>query len=68
MRISEDMLLADIIKQHRGVLEVLRDLGLMCTTCPVLRFETVKDAAKAHGIDTEFLVNRLSGCLPTAEK
>ncbi len=46
------------------MLEVLRDLGLMCTTCPVLRVETVKDAAKAHGIDAEFLVNRLSGCPP----
>ncbi len=58
--VTKDSLLQEIIEQDRRYAQVLLNFGLHCFGCPLTAFETVEQASMVHGIDLEFLLEKLN--------
>lgn len=60
--ITKDMLIADALKQGNidAIANVLFSVGMHCLGCALAHNETVEDAANAHGVDVDDLVERLN--------
>ena len=59
-KISKDMTFAELIELNRDAAEKLADRGLFCGGCPMAKFETIEDGAKAHGVDVDKLIKELN--------
>lgn len=61
-KISKDMLISDAIQQ--GEFEAIRDClvsyGMHCFGCALAHGETIEEAAMAHGIDVDDMVDALN--------
>ncbi len=51
MKITKDMIIGDVVKEHSEVAEVFFDHGLHCIGCAVSLTETIEDGCKGHGFD-----------------
>ena len=60
--ITKDMLIAGALKQGNvdGIANVLFSVGMHCLGCALAHNETVEDAANAHGVDVDELVEKLN--------
>ena len=60
--ITKDMLIADALKEGDvdAIANVLFSVGMHCLGCALAHNETVEDAANAHGIDVDELVEKLN--------
>ena len=60
--ITKDMLIADALKQGNvyAIANVLFSVGMHCLGCALAHNETVEDAANAHGVDVDELVEKLN--------
>ena len=60
--ITKDMLIADALKEGDvdAIANVLFSVGMYCLGCALAHNETVEDAANAHGIDVDELVEKLN--------
>ncbi|MBR0598337.1 DUF1858 domain-containing protein [Sinanaerobacter chloroacetimidivorans] len=63
MKITEAMLLNDILDMDPEISEVLLFHGLYCQGCPGARNESLKEAAEGHGIDLQKLISDLNDYL-----
>lgn len=61
--INKEMLIADIIKVSRKTVPVLSSFGMGCVGCAAAKGETLEQAAKAHGIDVNKLVDALNAAV-----
>lgn len=68
MKITKDMNLAQVVRNHPDTIPVFLRHGLMCVGCAAARFESIEQGALAHGIDVEALVNALNEALAEKEK
>ncbi len=59
-KISKDMTFAELIELNKGAAEKLADRGLFCGGCPMAKFETIENGAKAHGVDVKKLIEELN--------
>lgn len=61
-KITKDMLISDAIEQ--GDMEAIRDclmsFGMHCFGCALAHGETIEQAAMAHGIDVDDMVDALN--------
>ena len=63
MRITEDTTIGEILKLADGMDEVLRSMGMQCSTCPTAQRETLGQAADVHGLDVDDLIEDIKGFL-----
>ena len=60
--ITKDMHISDALKHGNvdAIANVLFSLSMHCLRCALAHNETVEDAANAHGVDVDELVERLN--------
>ena len=60
MKITENMLLSDILDMDPDPTDVFLRHGLNCLGCPGAQSESLKEAAEGHGINLTKLINDLN--------
>ncbi len=62
MAITKDMLIAEVLqhKNAEAIVETLLSIGMHCFGCAMAIGETIEEAAMAHGVDVDELVNKLN--------
>ncbi len=60
MKITKDMIIADIIAVDQKLIPILLDAGMHCIGCPSAQAETLEEACMVHGIEVEELVAKLN--------
>jgi hybrid cluster-associated redox disulfide protein len=63
MKVTENMLLNDILDMDPDPTEVLLRHGLNCLGCPGASTENLREAADGHGIDLKKLIEDLNDFL-----
>ena len=48
--IKKDSLISEITQKSPGVVKILEDYGLTCSTCFFSQFESIEAGAKLHGM------------------
>lgn len=59
--ITKDMKIEDIINENPNAPAILMAEGMHCLGCIMAHTENLAEAAEAHGIDIDELVNKLNG-------
>ncbi len=59
-KINENMTIKEILSVLPDSAPVFYEFGMHCLGCPVASGEALKDAAAAHGVNAEELVNKLN--------
>lgn len=59
-KITKDMKVREVIEKYPGSIFVFLDRDIHCIGCPAAPDETLEDAAKAHSIDLEQLLEELN--------
>ena len=59
-KITKDWTLGDVINENEGLQDVLMGFGMHCFSCPLSQMETLEEAAQVHGIDIDFLLEKLN--------
>jgi len=66
--ITGEMMLGEVVEHYPETVELIYQLlGGGCFACPMYRFESVAEAALAHGLDPDQVVARLNNALQQAE-
>jgi hybrid cluster-associated redox disulfide protein len=60
MTITKDMTIYEILKLDSGVAPVFYGFGMHCLGCPISSGETLEQAAAAHGIDVDVILEELN--------
>lgn len=60
MKITEDMLIGDVLDMDSSCSEYFLSIGMHCLGCPCSRAESIKDACNVHGTDCEALLLKLN--------
>lgn len=59
-KITKDWTLGDVINENEELQDVLMGFGMHCFSCPLSQMETLEEAAQVHGIDVDFLLEKLN--------
>lgn len=59
-KITADMLISEVLQVAPGIAPVFSEFGMHCLGCPISRGETVADAAAAHGVDAQVMLDKLN--------
>lgn len=59
--ITKAMRIEDIINENPNAPAILMAEGMHCLGCIMAHTENLEEAAEAHGIDVDMLVNKLNG-------
>jgi hybrid cluster-associated redox disulfide protein len=59
-RITGDMRIGDVVREHPETVNVFLQHGLGCVGCAIAHFENVREGAQAHGIDVDTLIEDLN--------
>jgi hybrid cluster-associated redox disulfide protein len=60
MEITGNTLINELLDEEEDAVDVLLHHGLNCLGCPGSRAETLEDAAVAHGVDLQELIEDLN--------
>lgn len=60
MKITKDMLIADILRINPNAAGILMASGMGCLGCPSSQAESLEQAAAVHGIDVNELIEKLN--------
>lgn len=60
LAITKEMLIGDIVQKYPQGVETLLSHGMHCIGCHVAYWETIEQAAIAHGIDVNKLIKELN--------
>ena len=60
MKVTENMLLNEILDMNPDVTDIFLRHGLNCLGCPGARSENLKEAAEGHGISLALLIDDLN--------
>lgn len=60
MKITKDMIIGDILDEHRDTAPFFLEMGMHCLGCPSARGESVEDACAVHGVDADAFVQKLN--------
>jgi len=61
MKITENTTIGEILGMAEGMDEVLRSMGMHCSSCPTAQRETLGQAADVHGLDVDDLIEDIKG-------
>lgn len=59
-KITKDMLIGDVVKEHPEAIEVMLDHGMQCVGCHVATWETIEQGAQGHGVNSDKLVEDIN--------
>lgn len=59
-QITKDWTLGDVIEKDENLGEILQGFGMHCFSCPMSQMETLEEAAEVHGIDLNFMLDKLN--------
>lgn len=60
MKITKDLTISQVLETNPDAAKVLMDNGMHCLGCFIASGETVEQAAQAHGIDVDELMEQLN--------
>ena len=60
MKITKDMIIADILAVDPMMADILQNEGMQCVYCPSKSGESLADAAMVHGMNADDLVNKMN--------
>ncbi len=63
MKVTKDMIIADIVRDVPGAIDVLFAAGLGCVGCPASQMETLEEAAQVHNLNLDELIKNLNANL-----
>ena len=66
-KITQDMIIADIIQVNMGCVPILLNEGMHCIGCPASQGETLEEACMVHGLDADILVKKLNDFVESVE-
>ena len=58
--ITKDWTIGEVLQENDDLAEVLMGFGMHCFSCPLSQMETLEEAAEVHGIDIDFLLDKLN--------
>ena len=58
--ITKDWTIGEVLQENEDLADVLMGFGMHCFSCPMSQMETLEEAAAVHGIDIDFLVEKLN--------
>jgi len=59
--VTPETIVADVLATDSPALRVFLRRGMVCPGCPMARFMTLAEAAKAYGLDVADLVHEITG-------
>lgn len=59
-KITADMTIYEVLQLVPDIAPVFFDFGMHCLGCPISRGETVAQAADAHGVDVDEMLDKLN--------
>lgn len=59
-RVSEDMIIADMLRLDPGIGPILMASGMHCIGCPASQGESLAEAAVVHGLEAGKLVETVN--------
>ncbi len=65
MKITGDMLIADVVDKYPEVVPALMGSGMGCIGCAIAHAETIEQGAMAHGLDVAVLLEKLNQAVAT---
>lgn len=60
MKITKNMIIADIIRLDKGVIPILVRSGMHCVGCPSSQGETLEEAGFVHDMEVNDLVDEIN--------
>ena len=66
MAVTKDMLIGQLLVEHREVAPILMNAGMHCLGCPASQAESLEEACMVHGLDVNELVDEINGFLEAA--
>ncbi len=57
---TKDMTIGDVADCGKEAQAVLMGFGMHCFGCPMSRMETIEQAAAVHGVDVNFMLEKLN--------
>ena len=59
-KITKEWTIGEVIRENEELTETLMGFGMHCFSCPMSQMETLEEAAMVHGLDVDFLVEKLN--------
>lgn len=59
-KINKDMTISEVLSIDENLAEVFLGFGMHCISCPVSQMETVEEACLVHGVDADFVLQKLN--------
>ena len=59
-KITKEMTISDVLSIDENLKDVLLGFGTHCFTCPCALAETLEEAAMVHGVEVDYLVEKLN--------
>ena len=59
-KITKEMTVAEVLQVNENLKDVLMGFGMHCFSCPLSRMETIEEAAAAHGVSVELMLEKLN--------
>lgn len=63
LKVTKDMIIADMINMDRGIIPILMNAGMHCIGCPSAQGETLEEASLVHGLDADTIVKEINNYL-----
>lgn len=63
MKITKDMIIAEVLAVDSGTAKFFMEIGMHCLGCPSARGETVEQACEVHGVDVDELLSKINDYL-----
>ena len=57
---TKNSTIGDVISTNPKLTKILEGFGLHCLGCPMSQMETLEQASEVHGIDLEFMLEKLN--------
>ena len=63
MKITQDMLIGDVLDQYPDLAVFFFEIGMHCLGCPHSRGESIEEACEVHGTDGDALLEKLNAAI-----
>ena len=60
MIFTKDSTIGDVVEYNEDLADILMEFGMHCLGCPMSQMETLEEAAQAHDIDLELMLQKLN--------
>lgn len=52
--------IGEVLRLNPNVKDILMGFGLHCFGCPMSQMETLEEAAAVHGVDVDFMIEKIN--------